>query len=405
MPREPFRPVGTAASGARCGAGAGAGGEVERPLRVREQAERGGAADVQGAVVAEPAHQPGQVGDGAVEVEGVQGVQPGGEQGGGGGLPVVQPHAAVVQGVLLDRGGLVGVAPQPGLVQDRVQHRQPVVPAGDGQVPVHERDRVRRELGGGLGDPAGLPRLQPAVLDQRPQPREPVAELDRLRHQRQTRRVRESESRGQLLHRVLGHAGGAVPGQRGRVEEPRTQHGGETTGPLGREGRGRVLVSDRVQVDPVHRQRQQVGPPPRRRCAGRRRPRPAPPTRRGRARRVRPRCRSGCWSYRKPRPDHRQFPCRHRRESRCPQGETARWRLRAGAVVSRPSPSGSGTSTNRRLGQLNQRGGRHLNRRRRCAAGGGRRAAARCGRSCRGTPAAGARPGDWCRAPYAPRSW
>ena len=39
---------------------------------------------------------------------------------------------------------------------------------------------VARQAGGRPGDLAGLPRLQPAVLDQRPQPREPEAELDGL---------------------------------------------------------------------------------------------------------------------------------------------------------------------------------------------------------------------------------
>ena len=147
-----------------------------------------------------------------------------------------------------------------------------------------------------------------AVLDQRPQAREPVAELDRLRDQRQARGVREVQRRRELLHRVLGHPRRPLTGQWCRVEERRAQRRRQATGPLGREGRGRVLRGDRVQVHPVHRQRQQVGlglvgGPPRAR-----RPRPAPRTRRGRARRVRPRCRAGCWSYEKPRPDHRQFP-------------------------------------------------------------------------------------------------
>ena len=95
----------------------GAGGEVEGALRVREHPERRGAADVEVPVVAEPAQHPGQVADRAVEVERIQGVEPGGDQGGGGGLAVVQPDPAVVQGGLLDRGGLVRVAAQPGLVE------------------------------------------------------------------------------------------------------------------------------------------------------------------------------------------------------------------------------------------------------------------------------------------------
>ncbi len=136
--RDPFNAVGADAS-----VRVVTGGEVEDALRVRQHPERRRAADVQVPGVAEPAEQPGEVGDGAVEVEGVQGVHPGGDQGGGGGLPVVQPDPAVLQGVLLDRQCLVGVALQPGLVDHRPQDRDPVVAGGDGQVPVHERHRRR----------------------------------------------------------------------------------------------------------------------------------------------------------------------------------------------------------------------------------------------------------------------
>ena len=146
-------------------------------------------------MVTQPAQQAREVADGAVEVERVQGVEAGGDQGGGGALAVVQPDPAVLQGVLLDRGGLVRVAAQSGLVQDRVHRRDPVRPGGDSQVPVHERHRRGRELGGGPGDLAGLPCLQPPALHQRPQAWEPVAELHRLRHQRQARRVGQAERR------------------------------------------------------------------------------------------------------------------------------------------------------------------------------------------------------------------
>ncbi len=48
--------------------------------------------------------------------------------------------------------------------------------------------------------------------------------------------VREVQGRGELLDRVLGHRRGPGPGQRGPVEERRTQRGREPAGPLGREG-------------------------------------------------------------------------------------------------------------------------------------------------------------------------
>ena len=206
------RPVPVARSSARCGCASIPSAEARRTSRSRSSPSR----------PSSPARSPTV----AVEVERVQGVQPGGEQGGGGGLAVVQPDPAVFQGVLLDRGGLVGVAPQPGLVEDRVQRRHPVVPAGDREVPVHERHRLPGELGGGLGDLAGLPRLQATVLDEGPQAREPVAELDRLRDQRETRRVREIRAlprapRPRTPRPPVSRPRRAVPGRRTPDPAPR----------------------------------------------------------------------------------------------------------------------------------------------------------------------------------------
>ena len=93
----------------------------------------------------------------------------------------------------------------------------------------------------------------------RPERREPVAELDRLGDQRRARGVREVQGGGELLDGVLGHRRRPGPGQRGPVEERRTQRGRQATGALGRERGRRVSVGGRVQVDPVHRQRQQPG--------------------------------------------------------------------------------------------------------------------------------------------------
>jgi len=69
--------------------------------------------------------------------------------------------------------------------------------------------------------------------------------------------VGEPERGGELLDRVLRDRRGAGAGERGPVEERRTQRRHQTTGPLGRKRRGRALRGDRVKVDPVHRQRQQ----------------------------------------------------------------------------------------------------------------------------------------------------
>jgi hypothetical protein len=81
-------------------------------LRVGEQSQGGGLALVEGAGVAEPGQDAGQVADGGPQVQRVEGVQAGGEVGGGGGGAVVEPDPAGVQGGLLDAGGPVGVAAQ-----------------------------------------------------------------------------------------------------------------------------------------------------------------------------------------------------------------------------------------------------------------------------------------------------
>ena len=195
-------------------------------------------------------------------------------------------------------------APDPG--------RDPVRPRGDRQVPVHERHRVPGELGGGPGDLAGLPRLQPTVLDQRPEPREPVAELHRLGDQRQARNVPEVQGRGELLDRVLGHRRGPGPGQRGPVEEHRTQRrrrghrsAGSGTRPPGAR---RWPGAGRPSAPPAPA----AGPPPRPPPYGRPPPRPAPTRRRGPALRVRPRSlelvERGAGHGRNLDGEHRQFP-------------------------------------------------------------------------------------------------
>ena len=171
---------------------------------------------------------------------------------------MVEPDAAVLEGELLDRGGLVGVAVQPGLVQHRVQGQDPVVPSAHRQVPVHERHRLLRQGGAGAGDLAGLPGLQPAVLDQRPQPGQPEAQLDGLAHQPQPGGEGQVQRGGELLHGVLRDARGADPGQRDLVVERHAVAQGSAAG-AGPEHRGRLLLGDRVQVHPVHRRGQQPG--------------------------------------------------------------------------------------------------------------------------------------------------
>jgi hypothetical protein len=101
--------------------------------------------------------------------------------------------------------------------------------------------------------------LQGTVLHQRPQPWEPVADLDRFGDQREPGRVGEPERGGELLDRVLRDRRRPGAGQRGPVEAARPQRRRQTTGRLAGEGCGRLVGGGRVQVHPVHRQRQQPG--------------------------------------------------------------------------------------------------------------------------------------------------
>ena len=172
-----------------------------------EQAEGGGLPDLVRAVVTEPAQDTGEVADGGLQVERVEGVEAGGEIGGGGRGPVVEPDPAGVQGFLFDPGGPVRVAALDRLVHQLGQlprRRGLVAAGGHGEVPVHEPDRLGRQAGGLGGDPAGLPGLQPARLDQVPEPRQPEAQLDRLGDQPQPRGIGEAEGGGEGLDRVLG---------------------------------------------------------------------------------------------------------------------------------------------------------------------------------------------------------
>ena len=262
MARAPFRQAGVrgrlACRGRRVGVGAV--GEVEAALRVREQAQGGRLPLVEGSGVAEAGEDAGQVGEGGLQVERVEGVQAGGEVGGGGRGAVVEPDATGVQGGLFDAGGLVGVAAQHGLVDQLVEpaRRQGPVAGGDHrQVPVHEVHRGPRQGGGVSGDLSGLPGLQPALVHQGPQPREPEAELDGLADQPQGRGVGEGQGGGEGLQGVLGDPGGAVPTQPLRAVGLQARARGQ--GRDRDDGRGGGGTGERVQVDPVHGQCEQPG--------------------------------------------------------------------------------------------------------------------------------------------------
>ena len=88
--------------------------QVQRPLRIREHADRLGPAYLEAVGVPEPAQAGGEVGQGVVEVQGVERVQPHVDLGGARAAVVDQGDMAGGQGCLLVGGRPVGV-----VVQDR----------------------------------------------------------------------------------------------------------------------------------------------------------------------------------------------------------------------------------------------------------------------------------------------
>ncbi len=127
---------------------------------------------------------------------------------------VVEADLAVGLGGLLALLGGVGLEPHQGGVDEpgQVGH-DPVLRAGDGGLGVDERDRLGAEVGGVLGDLAGLPRLQPPGLHQSPEPGEAILQLEGVRDQVAARAVGDVEGGGELLDRPLGDPRCAFAGE------------------------------------------------------------------------------------------------------------------------------------------------------------------------------------------------
>ena len=163
--------------------------EVEGGLGAGQVTEGRGTARAERRLGAECLQAGGAVGKGPVEVEGVGEVELG-----------LEPHRAGVVHVVVVEGGVAGVdvqvavfwirgrvdagevKPLDRLGDQPVQLRRTDATGDGGDLGVDEPGSLPSQQGGGvdgdLGDRAGPPRRHPAGVDLRPQPGEPVAELE-----------------------------------------------------------------------------------------------------------------------------------------------------------------------------------------------------------------------------------
>ncbi len=199
-----------------------AGHEVQGVLRVGQDADGAGAADVEGVAVAEVAEVGGDPTDTLVEEEGVGGVEGHPDVGGRGCAAGAQPHSATGEGFVFVGGGAVGVVVEAGFV-DQAGGVDLVDPLRGGRdQPVGEPDGVQGQVVGLAGDLPGPPHRDPAGEDVVPEPGEAVGQLQGVADQVPPRGQADPELGGQSSRRELGDLRGAGPGQGGvaLVEQP-----------------------------------------------------------------------------------------------------------------------------------------------------------------------------------------
>ena len=188
--------------------------QVQGPLRVGEDPDRLGPADLERVGVPEPAQAGGEVGQGVVEVQRVEGVQAHVDLGGGRAGVVVQGDVPGGQ-----RGLFVGDRPVRVVVQDRlsmIRRTRVTVRCWGSQASILSTQVTisrgqPRGQGGGLPGP---PRGHGAGQDQVEEPGQPVPQLQGVADQLPAGVVGDPQVRGQLGRCELRDLRGALPGQR-----------------------------------------------------------------------------------------------------------------------------------------------------------------------------------------------
>ena len=225
--------------------------QVQRPLRVGEHADRLGPADLEAVGVPEPAQAGGEVGQGVVEVQGVEGVQAHVDLGGGRAAVVDQGDMAGGQGGLLIGGRPVRVVVQDRLLDDPADPEHGQVLGVAGQHLVHPGRHLEGQAAWSGRRPAG-----PATRARcRPGPGRTAGAAGAAAPAR----------RRSAAGRRRGRSPGVRPARPARTPRP----AGSLPRPTGpgprRAGRphptrpAAPLRGDRVQVGPLRRDHQQLG--------------------------------------------------------------------------------------------------------------------------------------------------
>ncbi len=183
-------------------------------LGVGEDPDGVGSADIEGLGVAELLEVGGDPGEGLVEQQGVGGVQGHRDVGGGRRAGVAQPDAALGEGFLLVGEGAVGVEVEPGLLHQPGGLDLTDPGRGGGDQPVREQGSLDAEVGGLPGDQPGPPHRDLSGLDQVPQPRQPVGELEGVGDQLAGGVVADPERGGQVGGCELRDPRGTGAGER-----------------------------------------------------------------------------------------------------------------------------------------------------------------------------------------------
>jgi hypothetical protein len=187
--------------------------QVERALRVGEDADGAGAAYVEGVVVTQPAQGGGTSADSSVERLGVVGVEPHVDVGGQRGRAVQQLDLPGRECLELVVEGAVGIVVQPGLVDQALRTHLTDARGIRCDQPVGVGSGDEGEVASVTGDVAGEVDRDPPGDDMGEEPRQPVLQLEAVTHELLDGLGGPPELDGELDRRELGDRWRPLSGQ------------------------------------------------------------------------------------------------------------------------------------------------------------------------------------------------